>query len=320
MAKLKSKRFYVYVIRDPRPGKRKVPIYAGKGQKHRAYDHLREQVHRNPILWNKIAKIRACGLEPIVEKVKHFGDNETQAFAFEKRLIAKFGRIDLGTGTLCNLTDGGEGQAGSLIVITMMKRKWRDPEFRERMIATVKRMQADPNFRTKMKKMYASNEWHEAQGAAVAKLWKDPDFRKRFVARMLAYRADPASGWYERQVALLKRLNADREVQKRVRAGLRRLWSDPAFRKQHASAMELLWSDPAFREKNAKMLRKRNADPDFQRRRIAAVRRVCSDPKWSRRQSALMRRLNADPNFPGGTSPPFSGALQTRNGKDDNPE
>ena len=36
-------------------------------------------------------------------------ETEEAAFEEEKRLIALYGRLDLGTGTLCNLTDGGEG-------------------------------------------------------------------------------------------------------------------------------------------------------------------------------------------------------------------
>ena len=40
--------------------------------------------------------------------------SENDAFAQEKALILKYGRADLGTGTLLNLTDGGEGPSGAI--------------------------------------------------------------------------------------------------------------------------------------------------------------------------------------------------------------
>jgi len=62
------------------------------------------RVHNRTNYWNNIVK--KCGW-----KVDIVFDNLTweDACEKEKELIKKFGRIDLGTGTLVNLTDGGEG-------------------------------------------------------------------------------------------------------------------------------------------------------------------------------------------------------------------
>ena len=71
------------------------PYYAGKGKGERGYQHFeweRIQAPENP----------ACIL------IQEFPD-EDSALEGEKMLIAYFGRIDLGTGCLYNLTDGGEG-------------------------------------------------------------------------------------------------------------------------------------------------------------------------------------------------------------------
>jgi hypothetical protein len=68
----------------------------------RAY-HLHERSN----YWHNIAK--KCGL-----KVSIIFDDLTweEACIKEKELILKYGRIDLGTGTLVNLTNGGDGNIG----------------------------------------------------------------------------------------------------------------------------------------------------------------------------------------------------------------
>jgi len=102
---------YVYIYYDTRyiPN---IPIYVGKGIGNRMFDHLSECT--NPLLKRKLNKIKQLFLEPKIEKFK---DNisEQEALTLEKELIAKFGRLDLKTGTLCNFTDGGEGSSGRII-------------------------------------------------------------------------------------------------------------------------------------------------------------------------------------------------------------
>ena len=49
---IKRERFYVYLIRDPRPGKDNAPIWIGKGQRRR----MRGGSH-NPILARIIVKM-----------------------------------------------------------------------------------------------------------------------------------------------------------------------------------------------------------------------------------------------------------------------
>jgi hypothetical protein len=41
--------------------------------------------------------------------------SEEEAFDYEIKLIAQFGRIDLGTGCLCNHTNGGQGSSNAHI-------------------------------------------------------------------------------------------------------------------------------------------------------------------------------------------------------------
>jgi hypothetical protein len=83
---------YAYLRKSDR-----TPYYIGKGQKDRAFrDHGKIPVpeDRNRIIFLK---------ENITEK---------EAFKHEIYMIAVFGRKDLGTGILLNMTNGGEGFSG----------------------------------------------------------------------------------------------------------------------------------------------------------------------------------------------------------------
>lgn len=89
---MKNNTFYTYLyLREEG-----TPYYVGKGTKSRAYvkqGHAAPPPPRHRIL------------------VQEFPD-ENSAFAAEKFLIEFYGRKDLGTGCLRNLTDGGEGSSG----------------------------------------------------------------------------------------------------------------------------------------------------------------------------------------------------------------
>jgi hypothetical protein len=108
----REKRFCVYVYFDPRPRKKREPIYVGKGLTSRRPDAhwLYPARIKNTMFQGVLAKIKRAGLAPIVEIVQYF-DTEDAAFACEIALIGKFGRRSLGTGSLCNLTPGGGGNA-----------------------------------------------------------------------------------------------------------------------------------------------------------------------------------------------------------------
>ena len=105
--------FYVYVYIDPRNNE---PFYVGKGRGRRYKHHLnsaKSDLHykeSNRLKINKIRKILGSGMEPIIEIFSDLSENDS--FIMEMNLISKYGRMDLGTGTLTNLSEGGEGQSG----------------------------------------------------------------------------------------------------------------------------------------------------------------------------------------------------------------
>lgn len=99
--------FYVYTYTVP--GEEK-PFYVGKGRGDRSRYHLRPTMLRRgkTLLYHKLRKMLAAGIEPLIEVVRD-GLTEHEAFEIERSLIAQYGRRSLGTGVLCNLTDGGDG-------------------------------------------------------------------------------------------------------------------------------------------------------------------------------------------------------------------
>ena len=89
-----DQKYYVYAyLRDDQ-----TPYYIGKGINRRAYQaHKRK--NGSDMLPKDISRI----------KILHENLSEKQAFDLEKELILDYGRKDLGTGILRNLTEGGEG-------------------------------------------------------------------------------------------------------------------------------------------------------------------------------------------------------------------
>lgn len=106
---------YVYIHKK---ADTKEIFYVGIGSQlkyKRAYQMY--STKRNSI-WNRIVKKHGVLVEVI-------NDNLTreQAVSIEIELIKKYGRIDLGTGVLCNMTNGGDGCNGIKNRVSGMKGK-----------------------------------------------------------------------------------------------------------------------------------------------------------------------------------------------------
>ena len=103
------KKFYVYVLHRPW---NMVPCYVGKGKGSRVHDHEKQgSSHRNRHLANIFRK--AGGSIPF--SIVFETSDEAEALKKEMRLIAELGRSDLGSGPLCNLTDGEESNSGRIV-------------------------------------------------------------------------------------------------------------------------------------------------------------------------------------------------------------
>jgi hypothetical protein len=99
-----SRLFYVYAFlrsADSLVGLKYSPYYIGKGKERRAYASAR--------LGAPSPK------DPSFIVFVQEGLTEDEALELEKYCIALYGRVDLGTGILRNLTDGGEGKSGAIV-------------------------------------------------------------------------------------------------------------------------------------------------------------------------------------------------------------
>jgi hypothetical protein len=115
------KNYYVYqYLREDG-----TPYYIGKGKGSRAY-----------------LNGRSTPKPPDPDRIQFVKENltEDEAFALERNLIAKYGRKDLGTGILRNLTEGGEGASGRIAKLESIEKrvakntgKKRTPEQKKRM-------------------------------------------------------------------------------------------------------------------------------------------------------------------------------------------
>jgi hypothetical protein len=113
-----DKEYYVYELWDPIKNE---PFYVGKGRYRKRYyrclTHIKEAVGavrhkgKNNHKYNRINKIFDQGGEPLI-KIVFETNNESEAFKKEIELIKLYGRRDLKTGSLTNLTAGGEGGSG----------------------------------------------------------------------------------------------------------------------------------------------------------------------------------------------------------------
>lgn len=86
----------VYIHRVESTG---IPFYVGMGNEKRPYEKRRQYSWRNFVKQNK----------PITIEIVKNNLIESDAIVLEIELIKKYGRIDLGTGTLINETNGGLG-------------------------------------------------------------------------------------------------------------------------------------------------------------------------------------------------------------------
>lgn len=182
--------FYVYAWRRPDTG---ALFYVGKGRMARdaqLKDH-------NQIFMRIVRKLERHGLRPSVERL-HENLTEEQAFSIERQLIAESGRINLNTGTLANLTDGGEGSSGTVVgeatrlkVGKASRSRWADDSYRNR-LSQVQR------------ERYENQELREQSALHTTLQWQDNVTRER---RTISIRATRQTATSRQRTSVVSKLS-----------------------------------------------------------------------------------------------------------------
>jgi hypothetical protein len=231
--------FYVYVYRDPRPLKKDQPVYVGKGTGDRDISHWSKGSHNKPFQ-DFISHLKQRGLVALCERVFET-EVEVEAFAKEIELITLYGRRNTGTGTLFNLTDGGEGASGTIRTEAHKEvdrlhalHHWQDPEYRAKIVASQLAVQGTDAARA----MKSENS---------AEAWADPEVRQK------------------RQTGI-KRGRSTAESKAKTSAQAKAQWGDPEYAAKQtannqeianraevkaakAAAAKALWADPEWKAK-----------------------------------------------------------------------
>jgi hypothetical protein len=231
--------FYVYVYRDPRPLKKDQPVYVGKGTGDRDLSHWSRGSHNKPFQ-DFISHLKQRGLVAQCERVFETAI-EAEAFVKEIELIALYGRRNTRTGTLFNLTDGGEGASGTIRTAAhkamdskFSTEHWQQPEYRAKIVEAQKAVQGTPEARA----MKSENS---------AEAWANPEVR-------------------EKRQAGIKRGRSTAESKAKTSAQAKAQWSDPEYAAKQtannqeianraevkaakAAATKALWANPEWKEK-----------------------------------------------------------------------
>ena len=302
--------FYAYVYKDPRPTKNLQPVYVGKGQGRRAYQHWEKQVKGNKGFGNFLALLRREGLAPIIEIVKD-GLDEAEAFYEEIRLIAVHGRRDLKTGPLFNLTDGGEGMVGAVRTeewranisaglttpeqrsrnSTAALDRWANPAYREKATAAIREALKDPEVIARREAGKAAfihtPEFAQTMREASTKVWETPGHTEKMRA---AYReGHQKPGVSEKKSETTKKVWEQHG--EKMAAGIKAARSTDESKAKTSAQAKAQWADPAYHAMQKANNKELSNRPEVKAAKAAATKAMWADP--IRRAKMLASRLKS---------------------------
>ena len=232
-------KFYVYVYRDPRPRKGMQPVYVGKGTGDRDMSHWLRGSHNKP-LQDFMSHVRLAGLVPTCQRVFET-DDEQEAFAKEVELITLYGRRIDKTGTLFNLTDGGEGVSGmrkteaqKAVDGRFSTEHWQDPAYRAKVVAAQTAAQNTPE--AIARKVESSTE-----------AWAKPEVREKRQKGIKNARSTDASK--AKTSAQAKAQWTNPEYAAKQTAKNQEIANRVEVKAAKAAASKALWADPVWKAK-----------------------------------------------------------------------
>lgn len=240
---------YVYLFRFDG-----VPAYVGKGSKDRLRDHERAALHhrKKTRFQSVLAGAIRRGVHVSVEVLAD-GMTNDEANACEIGLIAGFGRLDLGNGTLFNHTAGGDGLTREDAI-----RIFSNPKTRRKLLRARRRTARDPLYRARL-------------ALAQRRGWADPKQRPKRLAILRANIARP--GVRAKMVATCAVTNSRPDVHARRSAAAKALHQDPEYRQKLCTALRRAARRPKRKAQLRQQMIERNRDPEYTRRRLEGIQR-----------------------------------------------
>ena len=272
---------YVYVFRIDG-----AEAYVGKGSNGRLWDHERAALHhKRKTRWQVVLASAIRRGKCITAEIVGEGMTADEANTFETQLIAKFGRLDLGTGTLFNRTAGGDGLTSEDAI-----RVFSNPKTRRKLLRARRRQWRDSLFRARL-------------SIAQKRSWSDPKMRPHRLAVARATLARP--GVREKQKATCAITNRRPDVHARRSEAAKALHRDPAYREKLYTALRRAAKRPKRKAQLREAMRKRNRDPEYTRKRLEGIQRYwkrvrarAGAPIPSRPRTRITRRLANDSKRP----------------------
>lgn len=305
--------FYVYIYKDPRPTKNQQVVYVGKGTGDRAWYHWNNRVRHNKGFGAFLALLRREKLEPIIEIIKD-GFDEAEAFYEEMRLIALYGRRDLNTGTLFNLTDGGEGFSGAVrteewktnISNTLRTEHhrsrqsiatsecWADPEWREKTTAAIREALKDPEVIARREAGKAAfihtEEFRQTMSDATSKMWQDPGYAKKVAAAQREVQGTPEA----RAVKSENSKKLWKEKSELISASIKAARSTEESKAKTSEQAKAQWADPEYAAKQSANNKEIANREEVKAAKRAAAKALWADPKWKAKMLAARRKKLLD--------------------------
>ena len=310
--------YYVYIYKDPRPTKNQQVVYVGKGTGDRAWYHWQKRVRGNKGFGAFLALLRQEKLEPIIEIARE-GLEEAEAFYEEMKLIEVYGRRDLGTGTLFNLTDGGEGLAGVIrtdewrknisdanstpekiaLYSEGQKRRWANPTFREQTIAAIRKALQDPEViarREAGKAAFIHTEaFRQTMSDATSKLWQDLGYVQKVIEAQKQVQGTEEARSMKSEAS--KRTWADTAVRNKRTDGIKRSRSTNQSKQKTSDSAKAMWSDPNYHAMQAANNKEIANREEVKAAKKAAAKALWADPVWREKMmAARKKRIDSHPN------------------------
>jgi hypothetical protein len=276
-------RLYVYVLSRPCG----TPFYVGCGRKKRIARH--EDEAKTPARSRKISiirKIKKAG-DVVRYRIDSWWGTWPEVARREIELINLLGRLDLKTGSLSNVTAGGDG-ATEPSPLTRQKKadatraRWADSEYREKMSDQSRRFWSDPENRKTVseavKRTRSLNGRDAEHSERIKAKWRDdPEYRARHEASMKPTRERQAASGHH--AAAARKFWSDAEKVEIYRANMRAKFAEDAdFRARHAEGTRAALSTPEMRKRQSDRSKEMWSRPGF-KEKIAAQRREAFEAK-----------------------------------------